>query len=445
MQRKVSAIYLLPFSLLALGCEPVASVPVPESGQASVPPGQGNWEVAVATKGVDQFVGRQKQAVAQETPVAAKPEEKAADKPAEAPKPDPTAKIVSSPAESWSLFRGTALSSGVTSSTLPDKLEIVWRFEVPKGAFESTAAIVGDYVYIPDLDGKVYCLSLKNGEKKWEFKSTSGFNASPAVRDGKVYIGDTEGNFYCLDAATGEKKWRFEAKAEINSSANFHGDHVLVGAQNATLYCLKIADGAEVWKYTIGDQIRCSITVVGDRAFVAGCDAKLHIVDLNKGEAAGAVEIEAQTGCTPAALGERIYFGTQAGTLLCVNWKTAKIDWTFADEERSQPFEGSAAVLPDMVVVGGRNKRVQAFDPTSGEVKWTYPTRQAIESSPVICGERIFVGSDDGRLTALDRKSGEKVWEYEAGGSFKSSPAIAQQKLIIANRDGVVYCFGKKE
>ena len=83
-----------------------------------------------------------------------------------------------------------------------------WKFPVPKGAFEGTAAIVNGVVYIGDLDGSVFAISLATGEKRWEYKVESGFIAAPAVHDGMVYIGDYDGRVYCLNAKTGKLLWR---------------------------------------------------------------------------------------------------------------------------------------------------------------------------------------------------------------------------------------------
>ena len=50
--------------------------------------------------------------------------------------------------ESWPLFRGDPLATGVAAGGLPDKLAVLWTFETEKGWFESTAAIVKDRVFI---------------------------------------------------------------------------------------------------------------------------------------------------------------------------------------------------------------------------------------------------------------------------------------------------------
>src|SRR6476661_1112838 len=190
-------------------------------------------------------------------------------------------------ASDWPLFRGNATATGVAEGNLPNNPQLLWKYTVPKGSFEST----------------------------------------PVVANGVAYIGDMDGNFCFLDAKTGDKKCTAKAEAEINSAANFHAGNVLFGSQDATLYCLDAKSGEEKWKHQIGDQIRCSPTVIDDRCFLAGCDGKLHVINLANGEEAGDVEIGAPTGATPAAAGSRIYFGTEGATFFCIDWKQLKEIW----------------------------------------------------------------------------------------------------------------------
>jgi outer membrane protein assembly factor BamB len=298
----------------------------------------------------------------------------------------------------WPLFRGDALATGVAKSSLAEDPQVLWKFSAGKNGFQATAVIAGSVVYVGSLDGNFYSIDLQAGTEKWHFHTELGFVASAAVRDNSIYAGDSDGKFYCLDGATGKPKWTFETGAEINSAPNFYQDSVLFGSQDATLYCLNRSSGTLVWKYTIGDQIRCSPTVVENRAFIAGCDGKLHIVDLDKGESAGSVMIDAPTGSTPGVLEDRVFFGTEGPTFYAIDWRNARIDWTFKPE-KAMPFRSSAAVTSGTVVFGGQDKQVHALD-LGGHELWKFSTRGRVDSSPVIVGERVFVGSADGRLYA---------------------------------------------
>ena len=324
------------------------------------------------------------------------------------------------------------MATGVAESPLPDKLEVLWKFNSVQHGFEATAVIVDGLVYAGSLDGNLYVLSLADGKERWRFHTELGFSAAPAVADGRVFAGDSDGKFYCLDAATGKPLWGFETNGEIDSGANFYQDKVLFGSQDATLYCLEAATGKLAWKYTIGDQVRCSPTVVDGRAFLAGCDGKLHIIDLEKGEAINSVEIDAPTGST-----------TGGGRRPCILWhgRSELLRHRLArGQDRLAGPLGPQLAVP---LVGRRHARVGDFRrarqadlcarPGDGRELWKFATKAKVDSSPVVVGNRVFVGSSDGRLYSLDRATGKLLWDYEAGGHFVASPAVAADRLVIGN------------
>src|SRR5207237_6610605 len=128
----------------------------------------------------------------------------------------------------WPVFRGNTLQTGVATSELPDKLEILWRFDT-KDAFEGTAAIAGDAVFVGGEDGHVYALNLADGKPRWKYKAGAGIKIGAAVNGGLVYVGDEDGKLHCLDAKSGDKRWIFDTDSEITSAPNFDGDRVLCG------------------------------------------------------------------------------------------------------------------------------------------------------------------------------------------------------------------------
>ena len=344
--------------------------------------------------------------------------------------------------QEWKLFRGDTRSTGVAHTTLPKTPTLIWKHRIEGGAFESTAAVADGVVYIGDLDGHVFALSLADGTQRWKTELETGFIAPAAFREGRIYLGDIDGVFHCFEAKSGKELWKVEAEAEIDSCANFYKEYVIFGSQDATLYCVDAKSGKLVWKHTIEDQIRCSPTLIDNLCFVAGCDGRLHVINVDTGKKASDVEIMSPTGSTPAAEGHFVYFGTEGGEVLCIDWKASKVAWRF-QTRRNASFRSSPAITDEVVLIGGRDKRLHAIGKGDGDEKWSYLAKHRIDSSPVVAGDRVFFGSSDGRVQAVSLKTGKAVWTYEAGGGFTGSPAIADHRLVIANDDGVVYCFGE--
>ena len=121
---------------------------------------------------------------------------------------------------------------------------------------------------------------------------------------------------------------------------------------------------------------------------------------------------------------------------------SGKILWKYTDSD--SPFFSSPAVGQDVVVFGGRDKRVHCVSRNNGQVIWTFNTLGEVDSSPVICGDKVIVGSEDGRLYLLKLSDGKQVWSYDIGQPVTSSPAVANQMVVVGSDDGYVYAFSSQ-
>src|SRR5579872_5364189 len=75
--------------------------------------------------------------------------------------------------ESWPTFRNGNQQLGVAKTKLPARLEKLWVHKAGEkdGMIKSTAAIAGGRVYAASLNGEVFCLDLKTGERQWTYQS----------------------------------------------------------------------------------------------------------------------------------------------------------------------------------------------------------------------------------------------------------------------------------
>lgn len=342
----------------------------------------------------------------------------------------------------WPLFRGNALQDGVaTGVSLPDKLEVRWKVQLPKDT-ESTAAIVGGVVYIGCFDDHLHALELATGKEKWKFK-IGPVKAPISVAEGLVFAGTEDGIFMAVDAASGQKAWEFETGGEITGGANFTRDRVVFGSHDSTLYCLGLKDGKLAWKYKTEGPVNGSALIAKGRTFMAGCDSNLHVIDLASGKQLAAVELGGQAGATAAAHGEHLYVGNMANQVQSVDLTKKDLAWTF-EPQRSQPFYSSAAVTDTLVIVGCRDRHVYALDRAKGTQAWSFATKGRVDGSPVVVGKRVYIGSGDGSLYVLDLATGAEVQKLDLGRSILASPAVSDDCLVIGTTEGVLYCLGKK-
>jgi outer membrane protein assembly factor BamB len=353
----------------------------------------------------------------------------------------PAESTVARDGAAWPIFRGNPRQTGVIEAALPDKLEVLWTFSTKDG-IEGAAAIADGVVYIGALDENLYALDLADGKEKWRYKA-GPIKAAPAVQGGSVYVGDCDGLFHCVDAAKGEKRWTYETGAEITSGANFAPDAVLFASHDETLYCLTPA-GKLRWKFKTEGPVFGSLAVADGKTFVAGCDSQLHVLDLAKGEQIASVDLGGQSGATAAVVGDRLYVGTMTNQFEAIDWKNAKVAWTF-EPERAQPFYASAAVTDKLVIVGSRDKRVWALDRATGKDVWSFATDRQVDASPIVAGQRVYAPSMDGKLYVLELATGRLVQKIALDSSITASPAVAGGRLVVGTTKGTVYCLGAKK
>lgn len=345
---------------------------------------------------------------------------------------------VEKPASQWASFRNGPQLLGIAGTELPETLREVWAIDAPDGV-SATAAIVGDRAYLADLSGNLRAVDLETGKVHWTYASLEevpensflpGFKASPTVGEKTIYLGDEDGIFHAIDEETGKRKWTFQTGAEIISSATLHGDRVLFGSYDNTLYCLNRETGEQIWDVVTEGYVHCTPAVTGGTTFIAGCDEHLRGIEIATGKEVLNLPVNTYLIASPATRDGILYFGTYAATVIAIDWKNKKTVWTYSGQ-RDFPFQSSAAVTEELVIVGGRDKNIHAIDRKTGKGVWVTPTRARVDSSPVICGNRVFVGSSDRTLYELDLATGKERAKYPIGAAVTASPAIGQGHLII--------------
>ena len=350
---------------------------------------------------------------------------------------------------SWPSFRGTPDQRGIAGCTLSPDPKSVWEF-ASKDGWIGAVAIFDNRVYAPALEGKLYCLDLRDGSVIWEYRSIDepdpkkfapGFKATPLVTADAVYAGDEDGVLHALDRSSGKRLWKFTTDAEIAGCVAQYENQLLLASHDSFLYCLSL-DGQEVWKFQTNDRVNCSPAVADHFTFLAGCDEHLRVIDVKTGQEYKDVELGAFLIASPAIVDDTLYVGTHTGEVVAMNWRTGEFIWRYTSD-RDMPYHASAAVTDDLVVVGSHDKRLHAIDRKTGKQKWLFATRARIECSAAIVDQRVFFGSGDGNLYGVSLTDGSEVWKFNAGKPINAGIAIGEGRLVVGEdtTKGKLRCF----
>ena len=345
----------------------------------------------------------------------------------------------------WPMFRGGQGLLGRAGGTLPDSLELLWKFETGDQV-KSSPTIVDDMVYVGSADANMYAIGLEDGKEVWKYQTPDMIESTPCVVDGSVYVGCSDGFLYALEAKTGTFRWKYETEGEILGAANWMrspdnaGLWILIGSYDSRLYCVEAANGRAVWTYETGDRINGSPAVSDQKTAFGGCDAIIHVVSLVDGTKALGIDGGSYIAGSAAFIDGQIYVGNYDNVFVRADVADKKIVWEYAESDAA--FFSSPAVGGDVVIFGGRDKKVHCIGRDDGKVVWTFQTLGEVDSSPAICGDKVVVGSEDGWLYVLKLSDGTKIWSYEIGQPVMSSPAVAGGIVVVGCDDGYVYAFG---
>ena len=149
------------------------------------------------------------------------------------------------------------------------------------------------------------------------------------------------------------------------------------------------------WSRNLGDGqeklgLRQRPAIEGERLFVSNDEGRVLALDLNSGDTIWDSEA-VKTGKE----GNRVLF-----------WRRQKID---------AGLSGSPAVANGMVVIGGRNGEVIAFDADSGAERWRTTVTSEVSATPLIADGFVVVRSNDGRTFGLDAADGARKWVFDRG------------------------------
>jgi outer membrane protein assembly factor BamB len=347
----------------------------------------------------------------------------------------------------WPMHRGGPQLQGCADMAAPEKPDLVWKYSAGK-PIKAGAAVSGGRVFFGDDDGIIHAVDFATGKGLWTYKTDAGIEATPLVLNGVVYEGSGDGNVYALDAATGNLKWKYETGDKVLGGANHaknpngDGEWLLIGSYDTNLHCVDAATGKVVWTHATDNYINGSpaIFTTGEIVF-GGCDSFIHVLQLTDGKELRQIESDAYIASSVAILGDRGYVGNYGNIVLAFDPKAGKVTWKFRD--RNFAYFSSAAVTPERVVIGCRDKALHCLERATGNSVWTFPTRGEVNSSPVICGDAIVVGSDDGRLYCVTLSDGKQRWAYDIGAPVTASPAAADGLIIVGAEDGTLYAIGK--
>jgi outer membrane protein assembly factor BamB len=197
---------------------------------------------------------------------------------------------------------------------------VLWTKHVgsPLGA---RASIAADRVYLPLNDGRLVALTLPDGEPVWARQL--GDTPGPAlVLEERLFVGSKDKFFYCLSTKNGDRKWRWRTGGHILGAPVIDAERVYFTSLDNVLRALDRNNGSQKWKQGLPLRPSGGPLLVGRVLFVAGVSAEVRAYRVEDGRLAGQFEAPMEVAAPPQLLPEEIpeltgvLLLTQTGELL---------------------------------------------------------------------------------------------------------------------------------
>ncbi|WP_049920904.1 outer membrane protein assembly factor BamB family protein [Halopiger djelfimassiliensis] len=161
----------------------------------------------------------------------------------------------------------------------------------------------------------------------------------------------------------------------------------------------------------------------------------------------------AKSSPVPTPDGETIVFAGDTGRVVGMT-PDGEQRWETQTDATDKGFHGSAAIVDDVVYIGGYDGALYAMNVDDGELRWKTEASEldgalAVGSSPAYYDGTLYFISEfadpfSGALWAIDPETGEPIWQDDRiWGRAHPSPSIDLQRgrILAGSNDGAVYCW----
>ncbi|HUR45771.1 MAG TPA: PQQ-binding-like beta-propeller repeat protein, partial [Candidatus Saccharimonadales bacterium] len=126
---------------------------------------------------------------------------------------------------------------------LPEKVSFTF-------AGRAQPVVASGKVFIGDVDGRIYALSLDDGRTLWTADNPGGTCAALAVAGDVVVATSMRGAAIGFDSATGRRLWRVETAKAITGAPLVLGTTVFSGCHDGRMYAIDASSGKIHWTST---------------------------------------------------------------------------------------------------------------------------------------------------------------------------------------------------
>ena len=303
----------------------------------------------------------------------------------------------------------------------------VWRYEakIPEEdeeTFGGGLAFDSGKLFVTTGFGKVFALNAANGKLLWEQEMSGPLRAAPTVSAGRLYVVTIDNQLTVLDSANGEKKWSHNAITETagllgGSSPAVNGSTVAVPYSSGELFAIRVENGRVVWSDnlmairrvdTMSSLAHIRGNPVMDRGMVFAISHSGRLVAIDQRSGARLWERNIGGVDTPWVAGDFIFVLSNENDLFCLTRRGGRVRWV-------QP-------LP----------RFENAEKKKDPIRW---------SGPILVGNRLIVAGSHGELMSLSPYTGKPMGMIEVPDGIMMAPVVAGETIFVLTDDADLIAY----
>ncbi len=328
------------------------------------------------------------------------------------------------------------------------KVKEKWRYSSAANVI-STPAVDGDNVIVGNQDGKLICLSLKNGKQKWSYQTGGAIFSSPAIAKNYTVFGSCDGKVYCLDIKNGKLKWSRETAAAVLGCPLIQNDTVFIGGSDHSFLALDLRSGKTIWEFDglEGPVVSTALLYEGKIIFGAW-DRNLYSLDKNSGSLlwkwnnGSTVRNYSPAACIPVAHDGVVYVVAPDRYISAIDANDGKTLWRNNDAVVRESIGISAdgnwiygKTMQDTIVAYAASHEKQS-------AAWKMHCGFGYEHVPSMLIEKegnVFFGTRNGVVYAIDPSTQQIVWAHKIDNSMVNTLRVLDKHhLVVSTMDGKI-------
>ena len=320
-----------------------------------------------------------------------------------------------------------------------------WRFDVGAGVGIGGALIVDEVVLVGTRKGHILAVDLNSGKRLGRARFDAPIEGGMMYYDNVLYIPmiSKKKTVVAYNINSGDALWKLNT-TPIESGLLVHEDVVVTVDREGFVKGLNKENGEVNWELQLGEKagIIASPLLVDSKVAVVNEDGMLHLFDVDSGEEAWSRDLMLPVHSSMTFGDDKIFVPSTRGVLMSLDPSSGTTIWEHVTPDSTVRFAAPGYdKKSDMLVVGGTDGKMRAFDASSGEPQWETQLEGAIMIAPLFTGNTIYIGTLRGKVYALDKFTGESIWEHKVTGRVKSAMAAQNGKIVVLSETQQLYMF----